>query len=137
MEITNIFDNTWSNFKFKNNTKLKVLNNEYVDYKLMYNNEWINHYRIVKDSPSNVFNKIYDVIGGYQGLLLRDDNNTIYILSGNSFKILNMPNYLTNQRPESVNEGFCYFDSALNKPIWWTGTKWYIQLVLMQILVAG
>ena len=77
-----------------------------------------------KDSPSNVINKIYNVIGGYQGLLLRDDNNTIYILHGDTFRILNMPNYLTTQRPESVNKGFCYFDSTLNKPIWWTGTKW-------------
>lgn len=122
--VTNIFDNTWANFKFKNNTKLEILNNDYVDYKFMYNGNWINHYRIVKDSPSNVINKIYNVIGGYQGLLLRDDNNTIYILHGDTFRILNMPNYLTTQRPESVNKGFCYFDSTLNKPIWWTGTKW-------------
>ena len=122
--VTNIFDNAWGNFKFKNNTKLEILDNEYVDYRFMYNNKWINHYRIVNDNPKDVLKKIQYVIDNYQGLLVRDDNNTIYILSGYSFKILNMPNYLTNQRPESVNEGFCYFDSTLNKPIWWTGRKW-------------
>lgn len=30
----------------------------------------------------------------------------------------------TDSRPSSVNKGFQYFDKTLNKPIWWTGTKW-------------
>ena len=28
------------------------------------------------------------------------------------------------QRPTDINIGFQYFDTTLNKPIWWTGTKW-------------
>lgn len=27
-------------------------------------------------------------------------------------------------RPTSINIGFVYFDTSLNKPIWWTGDKW-------------
>ena len=32
----------------------------------------------------------------------------------------------TNQRPSLTPEysSFQYFDTTLNKPIWWTGTKW-------------
>lgn len=29
----------------------------------------------------------------------------------------------TDSRPSSVNNGFQYFDTTLNKPIYWTGTK--------------
>lgn len=28
------------------------------------------------------------------------------------------------QRPSGVNQGYQYFDVNLNKPIWWTGSKW-------------
>lgn len=30
----------------------------------------------------------------------------------------------TVQRPTDVNISFQYFDTTLNKPIWWTGSKW-------------
>ena len=30
----------------------------------------------------------------------------------------------TDGRPISVVSGFSYFDTNLNKPIWWTGSKW-------------
>ena len=31
----------------------------------------------------------------------------------------------TSQRPQiGLVVGFQYFDTTLNKPIWWTGTKW-------------
>ncbi len=30
----------------------------------------------------------------------------------------------TEERPTNVIIGFCYFDTTLNKPIWWTGTAW-------------
>lgn len=33
----------------------------------------------------------------------------------------------TSQRPKFINggsTGYCYFDTTLNKPIYWTGTKW-------------
>lgn len=33
-------------------------------------------------------------------------------------------NGTTQQRPTEINLGFQYFDTTLNKPIWWTGEKW-------------
>ena len=33
-------------------------------------------------------------------------------------------NGTTQQRPTEIKSGFQYFDTTLNKPIWWTGTKW-------------
>jgi hypothetical protein len=30
----------------------------------------------------------------------------------------------TNDRPNNPKQGFQYFDTTLNKPIWWTGSKW-------------
>lgn len=34
----------------------------------------------------------------------------------------------SNLRPTNLNSsediGYCYFDATLNKPIYWTGTKW-------------
>ena len=33
-------------------------------------------------------------------------------------------NGTTQQRPTEINLGFQYFDTTLNKPIWWTGKKW-------------
>ena len=27
-------------------------------------------------------------------------------------------------RPINVNKGTSFFDNTVNKPIWWTGTKW-------------
>lgn len=33
-------------------------------------------------------------------------------------------NGTTQQRPTKINLGFQYFDTTLNKPIWWTGKKW-------------
>ena len=30
----------------------------------------------------------------------------------------------SSSRPTNIKSGFQYFDTTLNKPIWWTGTKW-------------
>lgn len=30
----------------------------------------------------------------------------------------------TSYRPDNINTGFQFFDTILNIPIWWTGTKW-------------
>ena len=30
----------------------------------------------------------------------------------------------TESRPTNINQGYCYYDTTLNKPIWWTGSKW-------------
>lgn len=31
---------------------------------------------------------------------------------------------VTSTRPSDVNVGHLYFDKSINKPVWWTGTKW-------------
>lgn len=41
------------------------------------------------------------------------DNFTYYKKIGN-----------TESRPSNIQKGFQFFDTTLNKPIWWTGTKW-------------
>lgn len=30
----------------------------------------------------------------------------------------------TDNRPTNINQGYCYYDTTLQKPIWWTGSKW-------------
>ena len=30
----------------------------------------------------------------------------------------------STERPTGISKGFQYYDTTLNKPIWWTGTKW-------------
>ena len=30
----------------------------------------------------------------------------------------------TENRPSNVNVGYMYFDTNINKPIWYNGTKW-------------
>lgn len=30
----------------------------------------------------------------------------------------------TYNRPTKINKGYMHFDTTLNKPIWWTGSKW-------------
>lgn len=54
---------------------------------------------------------------GYYGdnMMVFNYNNTLRFLG-----IL----YTENNRPEKVKKGFSMFDTTLNKPIWWTGTKW-------------
>lgn len=39
--------------------------------------------------------------------------------------ILNLKNGTSSNRPTLIeNNGYQYFDTTLNKPIWWTGAKW-------------
>ena len=30
----------------------------------------------------------------------------------------------TDNRPTNINQGYCYYDTTLQKPIWWTGVRW-------------
>lgn len=50
------------------------------------------------------------------------DSNTVKRYDGNDW---NVPLAgFTADRPANVKVGTQYFDTTLNKPIWWTGTKW-------------
>lgn len=35
-----------------------------------------------------------------------------------------MSNGATDNRPSDVNAGYMYFDTTINKPIWYNGTRW-------------
>lgn len=35
-----------------------------------------------------------------------------------------MGNGITTSRPSNVNVGYMYFDTTVNKPIWYNGTQW-------------
>lgn len=49
------------------------------------------------------------------------DNNKRVHLDGNS---LDRSGTSYNRPAENINIGFQYYDTTLNKPIWWTGEKW-------------
>ena len=49
--------------------------------------------------------------------ILKRYNGTIWIP-------ININYGASNKRPINPDIGFQYFDTTLNKPIWWTGTKW-------------
>lgn len=57
-------------------------------------------------------------------------NNDVFILKNYSksnktpFIKNNICAGVTSSRPININIGFEYFDTTLNKPIWWNGTKW-------------
>ena len=58
-------------------------------------------------------------------------NNEIYLFNNYSLGSIYYKNYIyygtTDNRPDNLTEidtGFQYFDTTLNKPIWWNGTEW-------------
>ncbi len=54
-------------------------------------------------------------------------DNKAYYSNGYSYKLVEDDfRGVTSNRPNLTNYdiGFQYFDTTLNKPIWWTGTKW-------------
>ena len=66
-------------------------------------------------------------------LYLIKQNNNLIIKEGNQYYICksiktsdsNFKDYgTTSERPIGINTVFQYFDTTLNKPIWWTGTEW-------------
>jgi hypothetical protein len=90
----------------------------------------------------NVYNGVYNITGlltkkvmwgaGYvsnsditaNDLTGMDFSHTIFnncVIKGNS-GIIN--NNVGSLRPTGIYEGYVYFDTTLNKPIWWTGSKW-------------
>ncbi|WP_436635377.1 glycosyl hydrolase family 28-related protein [Latilactobacillus sakei] len=53
--------------------------------------------------------------------------NTAATVAQNTFKSIPLTNYgPTDQRPRLISgqEGTMYFDTGLNKPIWWIGVRW-------------
>ena len=52
--------------------------------------------------------------------------NMSVVTTPTNVSFINLPSSsgVTNKRPTNIQSGFFYFDTTLNKPIWWTGTKW-------------
>lgn len=71
---------------------------------------------------------VYDSIREGASLYLKDEKRRLLYngeewvdYNGNSIKI----NGFTKDRPTTaIKSGFQYFDTTLNKPIWWTGSNW-------------
>lgn len=55
-------------------------------------------------------------------LRIAKDRSTFWEVPLNDMKTKYVGN--NNERPTNPNKGFQYYDIYLNKPIWWTGTKW-------------
>ena len=47
-----------------------------------------------------------------------------YYYDANGIKYGTNYSGLTEKRPKIDLVGFCYFDTTINKPIWWNGSKW-------------
>lgn len=54
--------------------------------------------------------------------LRRNDSNAIFNVFNT--KLLDYDSGTSNNRPETPQAGQSYFDTTLNKPIYWAGTKW-------------
>lgn len=52
------------------------------------------------------------------------DDCTIVNFNNSEHKINKESNLFSSNKPRNPYIGFQYFDTTLNKPIWWTGTKW-------------
>lgn len=72
------------------------------------------------------YTKGKDVTGSYY---FNKSNNALMIYTNKWKKVKTIDENLqesgsTLNRPVNIQAGFLYFDTNLNKPIWWTGTKW-------------
>ena len=61
-------------------------------------------------------------------LLYDSETSKWYYLHNNEWTLILTEDYIknnaTNVLPDNPIKGMCVFNTALNKPIWWTGTKW-------------
>lgn len=87
----------------------------------------INQLSIIKSYKSNIPN----VPSSLNGAILFDEENKklIYSYKNSWIDVLGNEHSTkysgsTEQRPINIKSGFQYFDTTLNKPIWWTGTNW-------------
>lgn len=80
---------------------------------------------------ANIYNLDYNnkfkalpVLGKNNRCLFQGEGNNIYDAHGNSYDVDYSGS--SSSRPDSskIIKGFCYFDTTINKPIYWIGTKW-------------
>lgn len=82
----------------------------------------ISHNNILTQDMINKTNTIYIVQYDYDlnGATINIPEGSVLNFQGGSF---NNGTFIYN-RPTKVNIGFSHFDTTLNKPIWWNGSKW-------------
>lgn len=98
-------------------TKFRIVQVESVYYlELYYNNAYVNEISIVIDNYIT-FEKCNLIP------VVKDAEYNTIVSSGIIAQSITQSGTSSN-RPTNVNSGYQYFDANLNKPIWWTGTKW-------------
>ena len=68
-----------------------------------------------------VWNKSKNKLGIYIG---KDENNIPILVGSDGVNIDILREGSTKNRPTDIDAGFQYFDTTLNKPIWWNGNQW-------------
>ena len=127
--LCNHFDGSWGKVSFKKGTKIHLLNDPYVDYRMvMDNNNIINKYtNIIYGNLDDVMNSIVDTIASYQGMMVYDTRyKVLYINNGKSFVPVNRLSGTTEEIPSLrvIDAGLEYYDSSLKKKILWNGNSW-------------
>lgn len=83
---------------------------------LYYNNNFVNDISIVIDNYIT-FEKCTIIP------VIKDAEYDTMIYSGIIAQSITQSGTSSN-RPTNINNGYQYFDANINKPIWWTGSKW-------------
>lgn len=91
-----------------------------------YNNPVSNYSDLIKgsteDRPKNNLSMASIYIDNGISLPLIYDGDKWIKFDGTDANIINKGP--TSQRPTNAPEGFRYFDTSINKPVWWNGTEW-------------
>lgn len=109
-----------SSFGKENKISIKTDNDINIDDKVNITNiQFLAESLFTKDYPYET--KLNDInnIKNLNKTNLSFIQNVGWIIAGNKINF-----GTTEQRTTNVPIGFEYFDTTLNKPIWWTGTKW-------------
>lgn len=122
----------YQNHVFKNNTMratnsdASVYSFEYSDFEnsIISENDFGGRYIDVRQgsfAAKMVFenNSNYVISRGVSGITEEKIKNTL--LSRNTYSLNIGPSGITGDRPNNPPIGFCYLDTSISKPIWWTG----------------
>ena len=114
----NIIDRTFEKTYFSSGTFLTA---KYASFK-NNNNQIFTLQPVLHDTNSLFNNPIEGLINIINNQICIYKNNKWINYKGYDINI--KYNGTTSERPINVNTGFQYFDTTLNKPIWWNDTQW-------------
>lgn len=92
----------------------------FVDYKNSICN-------IVKNHNTIEFQETLEASYKFTGHFYYSKENNCICINGNNgmrYFYADNVNRIGNERPINIPEGYQFYDKSLNKPIWWTGSKW-------------